>query len=65
MDQIESAVIAIDAHTAARGLDDEGDRANIGLWHLLRSLVLYCDRERVDFMATLEDAQGDIRATGE
>ncbi|WP_370677620.1 hypothetical protein [Pleomorphomonas sp. PLEO] len=39
---------AIAQHTEAARIDDEGS-ADIGLFHLLVSLIEFCDAERIDF----------------
>lgn len=54
---IDAAAAAIDFHTTVADLDDDGDRANVGLWHLLHSLLSYCDAEGVDFDAMLSDVR--------
>lgn len=58
---IQAAERAIDAHTQFLRLDDEGDRANIGMWHLLRSLIEYSDANHLDFDLMVEEVCADLR----
>jgi hypothetical protein len=45
--RINAAAAAVAAHTDALGIDDAGDPAGIGAWHLLYSLYDYCDRQGI------------------
>jgi hypothetical protein len=57
----EAAAIALDAHTKARGLTDNGS-AQVALYHLLDSLLETCDALGLDFDAELSCLRADIVA---
>ena len=46
-DAVAAAQAAVDTHTRSMGLE-EGLGARTDVWHLLVSLVLFCDFEDVD-----------------
>lgn len=48
-DAIETAAMAIAAHTAALAIDDDGDPVRVGMWHLMRSLHEYAGSLGVAF----------------
>jgi len=48
-DAMEAAAKAVAAHTAALGIDDDGDPVRVGMWHLLRSLHEYAGTVGVPF----------------
>ncbi|AFU87889.1 hypothetical protein CcrColossus_gp019 [Caulobacter phage CcrColossus] len=54
-----AAQTIIDAHTAGRGLEDDQSRAT-DLYHVLDSLLTWCDFHRVDFDATLSELRADL-----
>lgn len=49
----------IDAHTAGRRLE-EGNGPATDLYHVLDSLLTWCDFHRVDFDATLSELRSDL-----
>jgi len=42
-------------HTALARIDDDGRPDEIGFWHLLFSLVEYCDSQSIDLVGELAD----------
>lgn len=55
------AQVAIDAHQAAGGLEeDSGNRTD--LWHLVYSLLHWCDEHAIDFDEVVSDVRTDMSA---
>ena len=52
---------ALDAHNTILGLErNNGD--DVDVWHMLVSLIRFCDDGRLDLAATLEDAADYCRS---
>ncbi len=56
-ESIAAAATAIATHTRAAGLDDDGDPAGIGMWHLVSSLDRIAGEEGFDVGETLTEAR--------
>lgn len=57
--RIDAASAAIAAHTIAFGIDDDGDPAGIGAWHLLYSLYGYCEQPGMFPLDTIANTPQD------
>jgi hypothetical protein len=54
---------AIAHHTETAGIDDEGS-AEIGLFHLIVSLIEFCDAEHIDFDEQISLVRQHFAETG-
>lgn len=54
------AQVAIDAHQAGAGLE-EGNGNRTELWHLVYSLLHWCDEHAVDFDEVVSDVRAELR----
>ncbi len=57
---VEAAVTAIDAHEAAMKLEP-GTGRGVQLWHLIYSLLEWCDVNALDFDATVSEVRQDMK----
>lgn len=60
---VKAAQAAIDAHQDTLRLED-GNSPETGLWHLVWSLLDWCDAMNVDFDATVSEVRAEIRNAG-
>lgn len=61
-ERISVAEQMIADHTALSGIDDEGEPAQIGLWHLLWTLAEYTALHHIDLAAMAEEVLADRHA---
>lgn len=54
--------MALDAHNTDMGLANETVTTEV--WHMLRSMLEFCDAGSIDFDNLLEEAREDIRDNG-
>jgi len=60
---VQAAQAAIDAHQNFLLLEDGNGKAT-DLWHLVWSLLDWCDAMNVDFDAVVSEVREEIRSTG-
>lgn len=51
---------ALDAHNREFGLVMDGETINTEVWHLVRSALIFCDAEGIDFDLIVEEARQDL-----
>lgn len=54
--RIDAAAVAVQVHTHALGIDDDGDAAGIGAWHLLYALHSLCESKGMAFPEVRREA---------
>lgn len=57
---VDAACSAIDAHEVAMKLEPDAGR-EVQLWHLIYSLLEWCDVNALDFDATVSEVRQDMK----
>ena len=60
--EIKAAEKAIAAHAEAMRLDLDGESESVGVFHLLASLIEYCDTYAIDMDVEIENARHFVRS---
>lgn len=62
LNDVNAALAAIQVHTHANRLEDDGNPRDIGSWHLLYSLADYADAKGLDFMSAAKRVRDTMRS---